>query len=125
MPEKQVHFAGKCWCGETHEGAELPPAQLTLYAIRHDPSGYFLPARKNGRGYSHDEPQSHAEVMPRLFFKEIEARRALTAWLQGIFSVRAGGPDQYGGDEPWLDVEEKPGRKREEMSIVTVKGEIL
>lgn len=102
------------------------PAQLTLYAIRHDPSGYFLPARKNGRGYSHDEPRNPIEVLPRFFFKEIEAKRALTAWLQGEFFMRTGVPlDIYDPGEPELTVEARPSRKREEMSIVIVKGEIL
>ena len=98
---------------------------LTLYAIRHDPSGCFLPARKNGRGYSHDEPKSHTEAMPRLFFKEIEAKRALTAWLQGVFLMAPGvALDMYDPGEPELTVEARPERKAEEMSIVTVKVKI-
>lgn len=95
---------------------------LTLYAIRHDPSGHFLPARKRGRGYSHDTPQSASEVIPRLFVKKLGASRALTAWLQGVFTARFElSNDDQANVEEWLDVDHRPERKADEMSVVPVK----
>ena len=55
---------------------------IRAWAIRQKSTGAFLPARKNGRGYSFDEPSFD---FPRLFKSELSASRALSAWLQGQF----------------------------------------
>lgn len=58
-----------------------------LYAIRHKPTGHFLPEPKGrmGRGGSFLEPVDCGldHDNPRLFKSELSAKRALTAWLQG------------------------------------------
>lgn len=47
------------------------------FAIRHIPTGRFLPERwRKGRGYSHDEP---SYGFPRLFPSERSAKQALIA----------------------------------------------
>lgn len=88
-----------------------------VYAIRHKPTGRYLPARA-GKGYSNDEPT--AVSRPRLFWSRQSAKLALTAWLKGRW-VRCGGyrngPDDEGCEE---DVKVVPvaTRKAEEMEIV-------
>lgn len=56
---------------------------ISTWAIRQNSTGYFLPARKNGRGYSFDEPTK--DCFPRLFKSELSATRALSAWLRGTW----------------------------------------
>jgi hypothetical protein len=72
---------------------------IYAWAIRQKSTGAYLPARKNGRGYSFDEP---GFGFPRLFKSERSARNALTAWLQGEWKLEwhtkyddAWGPDDY------------------------------
>lgn len=56
-----------------------------LYAIRHKPTGHYLPDpdRVQWRK-SHVEPvDCSGDTNPRLFHTELSAKRALSAWLQG------------------------------------------
>jgi hypothetical protein len=52
-----------------------------MYAIRDRESGLFLPAHKQSRGFSFDEPSSDRK--PRLFFNTESAKKAPAAWLRG------------------------------------------
>lgn len=98
-----------------------------LYAIKHKPSGGFLPELSGQRaGYTYTEPVKPNESYghPRLFETRGAARRALAWWLKGVTTVNvsitpstAFGPEDY--DEDW-HTEEKPDRKAEDMEIVPV-----
>ena len=56
-----------------------------LYAIRHKPTGFYLPepAGRQNRGSSHTEPVDCTDERPRLFISELAARRSLIQWLRG------------------------------------------
>lgn len=103
----------------TFEGIE---SYWERFAIRHTPTGMYLPERwRRGRGYSHDEP-SHS--YPRLFPSERSAKQALTAWLQGEWETTTTSGDWYEaiedcGPEPT----EVKGRNRNEMEIVRFRVE--
>jgi hypothetical protein len=90
---------------------------MNVFAIRHKPSGLFLPPPfgRSGRGGSHSEP---AEGLPRIFLERRRAEFALRAWLQGKY-VRTFIPsNEFGGEEDRVDLEPQPHRKAEEMEIV-------
>ena len=91
-----------------------------LFAIRHKPSGGFLPVVRYG--YTHSEPSETA--IPRLFTTRGGAQRALTWWLKGITVVRmlAAGFSWDGPNDPEEDWDTKamPERKAEDMEVVPV-----
>lgn len=98
---------------------------MNYFAIRHKPSGGFLPtfgSRKGRGGFTHDEPST--VTPPRLFSRRQAASAALTHWLKGKLTV-----SQYQGydgdyDESW---NYKPilSRKAEDMEIVEVTIRVL
>lgn len=67
--------------------------KINLYAIRHKPTGGYLPAPqgRGGRGGSHMEPtvftgnQGKNGVIPRVWATEKAAKAALWHWLQGKY----------------------------------------
>lgn len=84
------------------------------FAIKHIPSGDFLP-EYTGRGYTSCEPCSN--VPPRLFTTQGGAKCALTWWLQGRTSVLRT-RDYFGEyDETW-HTESEAHRKPADMKIV-------
>lgn len=90
---------------------------MKAYAVRHKPSGLFIPRLETGkrRGGSYLEPSDERE--PRLFFNKLSARAFLSNWLQGIF--KSSYYTNYDGEsEPTLDLIKQPHRKKEEMEIV-------
>jgi hypothetical protein len=91
---------------------------MILYAIRHHPTGLFLP-RKEGRGATHREPTARLSKA-RLFHRERDARGFLTVWLQGKQTARAcmSSHESFFEDDIELVLEPVPSRKREEMEIV-------
>lgn len=94
-----------------------------LFAIRHKPSGGFLPGLPSGlrAGYTSTEPTTHD--VPRLFIDKGAANRALTWWLKGTIYVnryQSTNPDSWGEVcEDWKE-ELIPERKREDMEVVPV-----
>lgn len=81
---------------------------MTLWAIRHKPTGRIMPAVK-GRGatglnfhidgFEKDFPRHKLRKEPRLFIDKLSAGRALRAWLQGEWTRHiTGGASQYGDD---------------------------
>ncbi|MCG7629040.1 hypothetical protein MHM88_14610 [Epibacterium sp. MM17-32] len=99
---------------------------IEFFAIRHKPSGGFLPAPKGrgGRGGSHVEPVPPSEVNPpRLFHSKHAASVALTHWLKGAVTVDYVEYDFGEVDELW-NLDPKPHRKREDMEVVPVKMEL-
>lgn len=99
-----------------------------LYAIRHKPTGHFLPEPKGrmGRGGSHVEPVdcSNDGENPRLFQSKLSAQRALTAWLRGKHTAEIDYDyDEYNGHaypyQAGVHVKPVPSRIKEEMEIVS------
>ena len=88
---------------------------FTFYAIKHIPSGKFLPESKHG--YTHVDPTD--KVPPRLFTKKRNAQVALTFWLKGKFVEHWSQGGYYDPDpELYYDAEPVPGRKKEDMKVV-------
>jgi len=92
-----------------------------FYAIRHLPSGGFLP--EIHKGYTFSEPSTKECDIPRLFTTKAGAKRALTWWLRGTLHVtKTGGQWGFGEpeyDESWHDTP-MPDRKTENMEVVQV-----
>ncbi len=92
---------------------------MVCYAIRHNPSGLFLPAGR-ARGFTYDEPSSG---IPRLFSKRKAAEMAMKCWLAGPWKKEyetddwSGSKFTIGASAPDSPPE---NRKPEEMEIVTV-----
>jgi len=87
-----------------------------LYAIRHKPTGHFLPQSKRRRGFTNDEPCPYP--LPRLFVREQDAKVALTWWLRGITEAEGHGPFDGPDFDDGLTTTPVPGRKAEDMEIV-------
>lgn len=91
---------------------------ITLYGIRHKPTGHYLTKVKtrSGRGGTWREPQeATSDNPPRLFRSVFCAKIALTYWLKGMTVVR------YDNDgEQYNEVHSVPSRKIEEMEIVPI-----
>lgn len=90
---------------------------MPFYAIRHRISGFFLPERSAGRGYSYTEPTDGAQ--PRLFTTLHAAKIALTYWLKGKATT-------YYDDGGYVvdGFSSQPHRRREDMEIVAVELQI-
>lgn len=83
-------------------------------AIRHKPSGGFLPAVK-GYGFTRTSPSS--TEAPRLFIKHGPCKQALDYWLAGeLFEGNL-------GDDNTIELRlvRKVERKREDMEIVEIE----
>lgn len=92
--------------------------QIDLYAIRHKPTGGWIPARR-GRGGSHDEPRLTGT--PRLFTSAQSARSFLVQWLKGIHVRHVSSQTTWGGFPETGDevvIRKVESRKKEDMEIV-------
>lgn len=96
---------------------------LQAFAIRHKPTGNFLPAHGKGvggvRGFSFDNPlPDGGKYGPRLFGRFLSAKVALSSWLQGEFQSKH---DQSldGESEISIEVKSRPDRVKADMEIVT------
>lgn len=100
---------------------------IKFYAIRHKPTGHFLPQPKgkNGTGGSWVEPSDPKEVIPRLMVSERSAKGVLNAWLQGTF--KASWDTDWDSGHRYVDdikIQKKPDRIPEDMEIVVVTLQI-
>ena len=87
------------------------------FAIKHKPSGLYLPAASGryGRGFSFKEP---SEERPRLFHTKRGAINALYQWLRGHHR-HSSGFDSFNSEYyEETKVLPQPHRKREEMEVV-------
>ena len=83
---------------------------MQLWAIRQISTGFYLPYRKNGKGFTADHPSNIA--IPRLFNKKSAATNALRWWLRGIWSAK-----YFNGDRD-IEVIYAPERKADDMEVV-------
>lgn len=88
---------------------------MRLYAIRHKPTGHYLPNRRRGKGYTFDEPEK--DCIPRLFTHTVHAKKALACWLEGKWKCI----HDYTADDYDMIVERIPHRQADEMEIVEVR----
>ena len=95
--------------------------ELRVFAIRHNPTGKFLPqpAGRGGRGFTHVEPKAFTgepNSIPRLFPSRKNAHLALKEWCKGKMYRYA----SMDGDE---DFERRPvkGRDLSDMEIISVQ----
>lgn len=93
----------------------MPASRNNFFAIRHKPSGGFLPSVK-GYGFTRTGP-TLAEP-PRLFAKMGPCKQALTYWLEG--ELFEGTFDDDLGTQN-LRLVRKPERKASDMEIVEIE----
>lgn len=107
--------------------------KITMYAIKHVPTGGYLPAPKGrgGRGGSHMEPvvfDENSKELPRLFGRKAAANAGLIHWSKGIYKTDRG----YDNGTPWSGgeyyeetyIDPQPHRRKEDMEIVPVVIEL-
>ena len=95
------------------------------YAIRHKPTGEFMPAKmskNSGRGFSFWEPAAGPiyTAIPRLLDTEKQAKLVLAGWLAGKWEYEWSRSGEYGEEEECYIAPQRPEieRKREDMEIV-------
>jgi hypothetical protein len=86
-------------------------------AIRHRPSGGFLP---NVRGYGFTRTEPTLTEPPRLFTKKGPATQALKYWLQGELSEKLDYDSDF-ATELTLHCKRRPDRNAEDMEIVEIE----
>lgn len=97
---------------------------MTYFAVKHVPTGRYLPQLRRKRGYTHAEPAAPEDRVPRLHRTKRQAKTALTYWLKGAWNEDyahnwESGASEYCGNSP----SPKPERKAEEMRIVKIRVE--
>lgn len=97
---------------------------ITYYAIQHKPTGFYLPASRRRKGFTHDEPVDAEITPPRLFLKKRSADIALRWWLKGKGESRWSTVAGYGDYEPkeiqHVDTKKVESRKPEDMEVVAI-----
>lgn len=103
---------------------------MIRWAIRHKPTGRFLPQSSSKRhGYTHDEPaiMEDSNICPRLFGRVQDAKTALTWWLKGeTMGKWVGGSylNVFGEHDDDFDFEwstqAREDRKAEDMEVVEI-----
>lgn len=93
---------------------------MKYYAIKHKPTGLFMPQMRGG--FSYWEPKGK-QLPPRLFATHRDAANALTCWVNGRYSrllaTESEGPwgptyEVVNGTVPEPDIT----RKRDDLQIV-------
>lgn len=94
------------------------------YAIRHKPTGHFLPRYPGQKGGTWVEPTD--KEPPRLFKTGRHAAVALGHWLQGQKTVTYTRRHSMWGDEDWPEEVVKPVESRiaTDMEIVRIRLEV-
>jgi hypothetical protein len=97
---------------------------MKYYAIKHKPTGRFMP--ETCKGYSYWDPaQPYAAYSPRLFVTKRGAANALTCWVNGQYSHLTQ-TESDGWEGPSYTVvagtvaEPVAGRKRDDVEVVEV-----
>lgn len=102
---------------------------LTVYAIRHKPSGEFMPARMSRCGFggwswwrepNQGEPY---DKTPRIFPTKTGARNALSAWLAGrwvqVIEKTGNWEEPEESDNYCVPEKTENARNRDDMEIVS------
>lgn len=88
---------------------------MKLWAIRHKPTGGFMPTFSGRAGGTHVEPTSTKP--PRLFGRHQDAKAALDWWLEGKVTARYSFDGEFDGD---LSFKKQKHRTAEDMEIIEV-----
>lgn len=92
---------------------------MRYFAIRHNPTGRFLPELGKGKGYTHHEPMAQEDAPPRMFTRHSSAANALRFWLKGkMWNSR--GQDWEGEYYEDLNIQPQPDRIPEDMEVVEI-----
>lgn len=95
--------------------------KLERFAIRHKPTGNFLPLTLN----NHTEAEPQPDCIPRLFDSRASASSALSRWLEGIWSLNHYRTSGDWGDEWDYDwgpqIKPENPRVKEDMEVVKVE----
>jgi len=101
---------------------------IQLFAIRHIPTGKFMPLTARNRGYTQVEAgdfiELYAAVVPRLFKSRAGARWALNAWLKGAW-IQEATMGEYGieGYDPCPPKTPPADRRPEDMEVAVMRLE--
>lgn len=107
---------------ESNPEPELKPRTFTRWAIRHKPSGNFIPDSQGK--YTQSEPMPNS--IPRLFDTRQGAVSSLNRWLEGIWRLsyyRCGEYDTE-WDYDWGPEPPPKPRIKSEMEVVEVEIQI-
>ena len=97
---------------------------IEMWAIRHNPSGKYLPMgpRQSGRGSTLREPEKATfDNLPRMFRDKLVAHRALRCWARGRYESTF---DSEYGSTPTGEITPVATRKFEDMEIVPITLEL-
>lgn len=101
---------------------------IPIYAIRHRPSGKFLPqpVGRYGRGGSFVEPADPTIHAPRFFTSMTTAKIVLNYWLKGEFHHSSGVYYDHEGNPDYdegIEIRYMAHRKAGDMEIVEFRLE--
>lgn len=91
--------------------------RMKYFAIRHKPTGKYLPqgSKKRG-GFTSDTPMDMSKRPPRLFMKKHHAQYALDLWVKGRWGVRL-----TAEHDDFLVPSPVKGRNKDDMEIVEIE----
>lgn len=96
---------------------------ITRYAIRHNPTGGYLPVPtgRGGRGGSHEEPIvfPNDKRMVRMWPTTSGAKSCLAHWLKGKYYCYPSG-DEFDGYDEDVEIKPQPHRCFDDMEIVPI-----
>lgn len=96
---------------------------MSLYAIRHKPTGRLLPIKPYGSHKGGTHVTLEDKRAPRLFPTTVAAQNALRHWLRGRLTVTylpPCGPDWADDGDYRLEVEPVADRVADDMEIIEV-----
>lgn len=93
---------------------------MNVYAVKHIPTGLFMPQRNQARGSSNWTPglpdSDHETTHMRIFPTMQAARCAMHSWLRGRVQVSRGG---YGEDyEEDMKIIKDPTRRKQDVEVM-------
>ena len=90
---------------------------MIYYAIKHLPTGNYLPQLRKKRGHSHTEPLPLDKAVPRLHRTVRTARVALWYWLRGAWV------EEWGNTGDWGKRPRVRGQRRREEAGTQAGGD--
>lgn len=104
---------------------------VVYYAIQDKTTGYFIPEPKSVGFISYTHVDCNGIGSPRLFTKEITAKRAMVEWLKGVHEGHyvTEDDDTFGGRSVTYRsgtvIEKIHNRIKENMHVVPIKLTVL